>query len=100
METKKWEDCPREDLNMIPQMIAKGYTPEFKQSDKQYERITPENVPHNAVSFVKDNLHLWKGYSWKTGTSYWIYAELIKGSFENHKDISTLNEFLSKYHNG
>jgi len=97
METKyiaptKWEQCEREDLNMIPTMIAKGFTPEFNPRDKRAERTVPENCPHDAVSFVKGDLHVWRAY--KQGFSYWMTAKLIDGYYCKHEPVKELTDLF------
>lgn len=91
----KWEECQREDLNMIPQMQAKGFTVEFSSADKRGGRTVPENAPADAVSFVKGNLHIWKVYKEQDGMMYeWMTSELIDGYYTNHKPIQELKEIL------
>jgi hypothetical protein len=87
---KKWEDCPREDLNMIPTMEAAGWTPRFNQRDQMCDRTSPESVPHDAVSFKKEKTYVWmavhnKRIDWRT-------ADLIDGYFKNHRWHKTLKE--------
>lgn len=89
----KWEECERIDLNMIPTMIANGFTPEFTAPDKRGGRIIPENCPHDAVAFVKGNLHVWRIYKEIDGMNYeWMTSELIEGYYTNHKPIQDLKE--------
>ncbi len=57
---ERWEDCKREDLSSIPKMISNGFTPIFHSQDKTHKRTTIDNVPHNTVSFERDNIHIWK----------------------------------------
>ena len=89
----KWEDCERVDLNIIPTMIAKGFIVEFNPKDKRAGRIVPENCPHDAVSFVKGNLHIWRIYKEIEGMSYnWMTSELIDGYYTNHVPIDDLKD--------
>ncbi len=95
---KKWEDCPREDLNSIPKMIAAGFEPEFSYADKRHGRATPEFVPHDAVSFKRGTLHVWKTYK-RTDEgifSAWTAADLIDGSYCNHRKYDELDEVIKK----
>lgn len=93
MENKKWEDCGREDLNSIPSMVHKGFAPDFSHTDKRMERTTPENCPHDAVSFIKGTLHIWRTYDFhNSGEMGWMTADLINGSYTNHKAIKSLTE--------
>jgi len=95
---KTWENLQREDLNVIPMMTQKGFTPQFSHNDKKFNRTSPENVPHDTVSFHKDNVHIWKVYDKTSGeigqpghmTYGWIRAELANGSFINHEPIEDL----------
>lgn len=88
-----WTECGRDDLNMIPMMIAKGFIPEFSYGDKRAERTIPENPPHDSVSFVKGNLHVWKCY--KNSVEYWQTAELIDGYYSNHKPVDNLADLFN-----
>ena len=92
----QWEQCGRTDLNIIPKMIAKGFTPEFSHKDKRYNRTTPENCPHDAVSFVKGNLHVWKIYGYKNEEMgyEWMSSELIDGYYTNHKPLQNIEEIF------
>lgn len=99
METKKWEDCPRNDLHTIPQMESLGYTIKFNYKDVRYDRITPQNVPHEPVSFEKENYMIWKCmkrfsdgdiiYGWQT-------AYIIGGHFIDHIWFATLKECVKR----
>lgn len=92
----KWEECGREDLNMIPQMEANGFKVEFSYKDKMHKRTSIENVPHDAVSFVKGNFHVWRIYKEQDGMPYhWMTSELVDGFYTNHKPIQELKEILS-----
>ena len=74
---KNWEDCGREDLNSIPAMILKGFDPDFSYADKR-----SESCPHDAVSFIKGALHIWRTYDFhNSGEMAWMTAELIDGSY-------------------
>lgn len=97
---KKWEDCPREDLNMIPRMKAAGYVPEFKYNDRSVGRTTPDNVPHDAVVFFepRKNQYVYQVYSRKDDGVYscWRVAEVDNGNYVNQRDYATLAEALEK----
>ncbi|MBN1117780.1 MAG: hypothetical protein JXA77_11280 [Bacteroidales bacterium] len=91
---KNWTDCQRDDLNNIPLAIEKGWSPDFNYKDKMHHRTTPENVPHDCVSFKKDNKSAWKIYT-KTSESYfpqWRVADLIDGYYRNHRTYDTLED--------
>ena len=95
VQPTKWEECEREDLNMIPKMVANGFVPEFSYKDRMHKRTTVEMIPTDAVSFVKGNLHVWKIYEYKDGMNYeWMTSELIDGYYTNHKPIDKLEEIL------
>lgn len=91
---KRWEDCAREDLNMIPKMIAAGWQPVFDYRDMRHGRLTPDNPPHDGVGFRNGIVHAWKGY--KGGFSHWVVADLIEGHYCNHRQVSDLNELIEK----
>lgn len=98
----KWEDCEREDLNMIPTMIKNGFTPDFSYRDRMHKRTSIEHIPSDAVGFVKGNLHVWKIYNYsktelKTPASMgynWMTSELIDGYYTNHKPIEELKKLF------
>jgi hypothetical protein len=90
----RWEDCPREDLRMIPQMVAAGFTPEFSYKDKRAERTEPTNCPHDGVSFVKGDLHAWGVIDHHKDRSAWMTADLINGSYINHHSVDTLQDVI------
>jgi len=91
----KWEEYDRDDLNMIPTMIANGFTPEFCYGDKRVGRTTPENPPHNTVKFIKGNLHVWKCY--KNSIELWHTAELIDGYYCNLIPVNDLTDLLANH---
>jgi hypothetical protein len=91
-----WEDCPRDDLNQIPLAIVRGWEIRFHYKDMRHGRITPYNVPHEGVGFVKGNVHTWKCYKHTEPYSYWRVADLIEGYFCNHRDYDTLPEVFEK----
>jgi len=88
-----WTEFERDDLNMIPTMVANGFTPEFNYSDKNTGRTTPQNPPLDAVKFVKGNLYVWKCY--KNTGGFWQTAELIDGQYSNHKPVDNLNDLFN-----
>jgi hypothetical protein len=90
MAKTNWSECERDDLNQIPVALEKGWLPDFNYKDKMQGRITPENCPHETVSFFKNEKHTWKGYNRNTGESYWIVADLIHMRFTNHRQYDTL----------
>lgn len=89
-----WKDCLRDDLNNIPFAIEKGWTPKFHYNDKMYNRISFENIPHNAVSFEKNNKITWKCYNntRESITSYWRVADLIDNHYCNHRDYNNIED--------
>lgn len=89
----KWEDCGRDDLNIIPTMIKNGFTPVFSHKDKMHNRTSFENCPHDAVSFVKGTLNVWKIYG-KEDFS-WQTADLIDGYYVNHKPLKEISELVN-----
>ena len=97
-----WLTMPRTDLNMIPKMHELGYVIQMNYDDKRHGRTIPENVPHNPVSFSKDNYYIWKGI--KTSrkddemfsdiTEVWHTARLVDKHFCNHKTFEDINEAI------
>lgn len=89
-----WQDCGRDDLSNIPMMIQAGWTPRFTDTDKRYGRVTPEHVPHEAVSFEKGVKVAWKCYHTKHNDiiPYWKVADLIDGYYKNRRDYDQLDE--------
>lgn len=72
----------REDLQLEQFAISKGYKIERKAAD--FNR----DIPHNPLSFIIKNKHIWfcsKG---------WACADLVNGSFENHRYYATLESAL------
>lgn len=93
----KWEDCGRDDLNMIPTMIKNGFTVEFTHEDIRWGRTVEGNFPHGNVTFSKGNQHVWKAYQSNNGLkSYWITAELVGDRYVNHKEMDNLSDLFVK----
>lgn len=92
----KWEDCGRDDLNSIPLMIENGFTVEFSWRDKMHGRTTFDNPPLDAVSFSKDDLHIWRLYNHVDGEIEfnWIKANLIEGHYTNHVKVVNIKNIL------
>jgi hypothetical protein len=95
---EKWLECPRDDLNIIPHMIKNGFDVHMDDRDKRNERTTPDNVPHNCVSFAKGNLHIWKFYENMTNgyNQKWQTAFIIDGYFRNHQSFDTIEEAMQR----
>lgn len=101
---KTWLDFVREDLRGIPFMESHGFTVEFSSKDKLYERTTPKFVPHDPVSFKRENIYVWKNYKWITHDDpnksgfylYWVVAELINNHFCHHKQFDTLIDIINE----
>lgn len=90
-----WSGFVRDDLRMIPTMEANGFTVIFHSQDRLYKRTTPERVPAHGVEFAKNDLHAWQIIDRNRDISVWQTAELIKGSFYNHKAFDTLEEVIA-----
>jgi hypothetical protein len=84
----KWSDLPREDLREIPAMVEAGWKPAFDQGDVKRERVTPDNVPHWPVSFVKDVRRAWRIYG--TGEERWQVADLVNDRYGNYRSYASL----------
>lgn len=88
METviTRWEDSPREDLNMLPEMITQGWQVMFHDNDILHKRITLENPPAHSITFHKGINRIWQcREGWQT-------AQLICGSFVNHGGTTGIKE--------
>ena len=88
----------RDDLAGIPYMKENGFRVEFSDQDKLHKRL---DAPHDAVSFVNGNFHVWKfGKETSKGvTMYWQTARLInegpmpRGNFFRcHHPVDTLQQ--------
>ena len=90
---KTWEECDREDLNMIPKMIEAGWTLNFTTQDKKYNRTTPDNVPHDGIGFIKDIVHAWISYY---NNHTWRVADLIDNHYCNFRNYDSLTEIIEK----
>jgi len=93
---KTWEECGRDDLNMIPKMQAAGWSPNICKNDERAGRIKPENPPMDLVSFIKGRTHVWMAFTFRTNDSRWIAADLKEGSYVDHRDYESLDEVLLK----
>jgi hypothetical protein len=93
-----WEECGRDDLNMIPKMQAAGWVPIFDYKDVRAERLSPENPPMEPVAFNKGRTRVWKNYDFGTGNGYWQTADidLSDNHFVDHRRRTTLEEVLKK----
>lgn len=92
----KWEECGRNDLQAIPMMEANGFKVDFSYKDRMHKRTTIEAIPHDAVSFSKGDLHVWKAYKYKEDGMYyeWMTAKLVDNHYTDHKPIEDLKEIL------
>lgn len=93
---EKWEDCGRDDLNMIPKMEAAGFVTDINYIDKRYGRTIPTNPPLDEVGFKKDDMYFWKCYR-SSGESYWRSAKLVKGCYVDPEEFEDLNAAILKY---
>ena len=87
-----WNKFQREDLNSIPQMEDMGFAVVFHENDKRNGRISPQNYPHNAVSFKRetDGLVIWMIIR---GTKIaWQTAFLKNGSYCDHQWFEAITE--------
>ena len=93
---KQWIDCGRDDLKVIPTMIELGYTVQFNRKDMQNGRTTPENVPHDDVSFQKGNYQMWKFMKKIGDETYYIWntGRWINEHIKNHKWFMTIEEAI------
>jgi hypothetical protein len=91
---KTFNESKREDLNMLEEMKANGWTPQFAYEDEWNKRTTPENPPVFSVNFIKGDVHAWiigreKGRTWRV-------ADLIDSHYGNHRWYSSLKEIIKK----
>jgi hypothetical protein len=91
-----WEECGRDDLNMIPTMAKHGFNIEFDHNDVRWNRTTPQNCPHGNVTFSKGNLHVWKAYkpTQESIGAHWKTADLIDGHYVNHNTYENLSDLF------
>ncbi len=94
----KWEDLPREDLNHIPVMKQAGYTVEFNPIDIKAGRVSPINVPHHGINFIKGDKHVWSliGGKWQTAD---LNGDGVNISirYRNHRKFNTLKQIINQY---
>lgn len=87
----KWEECERDDLNMISKMIAAGWTPKVSNSDKFHGRDAVNfdlaTIPHDPVEFEKSPYRIRKGYDRVENDlfEYWIITHVKRA--EGLQDI-------------
>lgn len=95
---KKWEDCGRDDLNMIPRMRKLGFVAEFKWQDRNFGRTMPDNPPHEVVVFYepKKMTYVWPTIDFHSHERVWRVAELDNDSYVNHRSYGSLEEFVAK----
>lgn len=84
-------DMPREDLNQIPFMESNGWTRLLSRQDTRWGRTTPENPPHDSVSFKRANVTAW---CCRLG---WQTARLIDNRYQEHQPFNTLLEVVQYY---
>ena len=81
----KWEECDRDDLKVIPKMVAMGFDVKFSSDDLKHNRTTIDNIPHNAVGFIKGDKHVWKLYNYQENDIdfYWMTAKVVNDAYVN-----------------
>ena len=77
-------------------MVENGFTPIFNWRDKMHGRTTFENIPHEAVSFNKENLHVWKVYDYQENdiTFNWMTAKLVDNHYTNHIPLRNIKNVV------
>lgn len=83
----KWATYEREDLCTAQQMVDAGFTIEYSQADYIHKRF---EVPHDGITFKKDNLIVWKVIDW-------ITAKVVDGYYTKHKHYDRLEMILNEY---
>lgn len=93
---KRWEDCSREDLNMIPAMIERGWEPVFHPRDKCCSAADiNQGIPAEGVSFKKNGYKIVRSYHYPDdGIPFWVFINLKENST---KPYSSLIEFLEQF---
>lgn len=96
---KTWLDFPqREDLKLIPVMIAKGWEPVFDNADKEIAQVTPDNPPQYFVSFKKGSKTVVKNrkqFQYQPGKGgEWHGKETSPNGDVKHTLYLTLNDVL------
>jgi hypothetical protein len=89
IDPQAWAKFDREDLAMIPQAVAAGWTVGFNYKDESTDRTTPENPPLFPVHFDKGMRSVWKA------SVYWTTGVLGHNGFHDKKPLKSLNEILS-----
>lgn len=96
--TKNWIDFPqREDLRLIPAMIAKGWEPDFSFADKALGRTTPAKPPLYFVSFRKGNKYVYKNgalLSVNRNPGHWHGTEKLPDGETKFTIYNSLNDVL------
>jgi hypothetical protein len=97
-EIKTWKeyeaktDC-RDDLVYFQRMLDAGWEPHFTPNDRMAKRMTPDNIPHDPVSFKKGKFLIWRartGKEWNPGMPSvigiaWQVAELEDSHYVKHR---------------
>lgn len=83
----------REDIEMKPAMIAAG----FKAFVKSIDVTNDNEIPGEALSFIRGNLYVWLCGDPSRGIMYWQTARLINNRFTGHEPYDSLVDVLSKF---
>lgn len=87
----QWEKLMREDLKHINEIEMLGWNRSFNYNDIIAGRINPNNVPHNPVSFKRNNFSLW------FANHKWIIAMNKNGRYFNHQYFNKLMDAVNTF---
>lgn len=91
MKKQDWSNSPREDLKNINLIESLGWNRNFSYNDIRHQRINPDNVPHDPLSFKQGNYSLWKA------NHKWIIAYNKNGRYINHKQFNTIMDAVKTF---
>lgn len=83
------EQTGREDIDMMPTMMANGFMPKYHYMDVLYKR----EKPHHPIIFIKGTLHVWMCKK-NSEELHWMTADVIDGYYRNHKPVNELKDLL------
>lgn len=69
-------------------MEAAGWEVEFAPNDIRNNRTNFDKVPHDTVSFIKGDIHVW------LTEKAWRIAKLVDGYYANHRSQPDLQTIL------
>lgn len=98
MDINNWKSTSykRKDLQIIPFMLENGYSINFHKKDIETDRVTPEKIPHNPVSFSKDNVTIYDYCKIERNTivHYWQKTAFVDGHYTMPVFSKNINELI------